>query len=104
VLLLRGGSLRSMPMGLTGSGGMQLPSGLAISLRFLRGALMESAWNRLQNEPCPMCAKWKNQRRAAMATTKGMTEKLKKQVKSANMKRANAFSQKAKIDKKNKSR
>jgi hypothetical protein len=31
-----------------------------------------------------------------MATTKGMTEKLKKQVKSGNMKRANAFSQMAK--------
>ena len=35
-----------------------------------------------------------------MATTKGMSEKLRKQVKSSNMRRANAFSQKAKADKK----
>jgi hypothetical protein len=35
-----------------------------------------------------------------MASTKGMTEKLKKQVKSGNMKRANAFSQHAKLEKK----
>ena len=34
-----------------------------------------------------------------MATTKGMTKKLQKQVKSGNMKRANAFSQIAKKNK-----
>jgi hypothetical protein len=34
-----------------------------------------------------------------MASTKGMTEKLQKQVKSGNMKRANAFSQMAKKNK-----
>jgi hypothetical protein len=39
-----------------------------------------------------------------MATTKGMTEKLKKQVKSGAMKRANAFSQMAKVEKKNKAK
>lgn len=39
-----------------------------------------------------------------MATTKGMTEKLRKQVKSANMKRANAFSQTAKLKKKHKAK
>lgn len=35
-----------------------------------------------------------------MATTKGMSDKLKKQVKSANAKRANAFSQAEKIRRK----
>jgi hypothetical protein len=39
-----------------------------------------------------------------MATTKGMSEKLRKQVKSGNMKRANAFSQMAKLKKKNKAK
>ncbi len=39
-----------------------------------------------------------------MATTKGMPEKLTKQVKSANMKRANAFSQAAKLKKKDKAK
>jgi hypothetical protein len=39
-----------------------------------------------------------------MATTKGMSENLKKQVKSANMKRANVFSQAAKMRKKSKAK
>ena len=39
-----------------------------------------------------------------MASTKGMSEKLRKQVKSANMKRANAFSQMAKLRKKKKTK
>jgi hypothetical protein len=47
---------------------------------------------------------YSNRKEAFMATTKGMSVKLKKQVKSANMKRANAFSQKAKIDKKSRTK